>query len=331
MSVHPPPPLYRLYNPHALTPFTAVGVTLVIYDWLLLFRIESQTIWPNRWTVPKVLYYFIRLVTLPFIVFGSYELIDFRPAFSKALCAAWPAMVTVPMFSTFAASNWLFTLRLVALYKRKRFVVWFMRIFYVLTYGATLSMLTAALIKYRETVDYFAQVKACGALEASPIFPAIFYAPAAYELLIFALTAHQAYSDASIITDSNSAPFFIALYRGEPRCLLPRPILQLTPFLSRRSNLLPPDARHPLMEHLDLCSGAHIFHKRRCEHLLGSKYHSLHKGIPQPGVDISETNFTILGELRGYYIEYEWGGEGNDRDSYRAAYEDLDVRGEYEG
>ena len=197
-------------------------MTLVLYDWLLLFKVESQTIWPSRWTLPKALYYYIRIVTVPFIIFASYELIDFRPAFSNALCRAWPAMITVPMFSTFAASNWLFTLRLIALYKRNRYFIWFMSFFYFCTYAATLSMLTSALIKYRQTVDYFPQIKACGALEASPTFPAMFYAPAAYELLIFALTAHQAYKDASIITDvgvgkgsgcRSSAPFLVVLYR----------------------------------------------------------------------------------------------------------------------
>lgn len=213
--------LIRAVSDIALSRYlSAVGVTLVIYDWVLLFKVESQTIWPSRWTIPKALYYYIRIVTLPFIIFASYELMDFRPAFSQALCRAWPAIVTIPMFSTFAASNWLFTLRLIALYKRKPWLIWFMRFFYFCTYAASFSMLILALFKYGETVDYFPQIKACGALEASPTFPAMFYAPAAYELLIFALTAHQAYKDASVITDSSSAPFLIVLYRDGLVCFL---------------------------------------------------------------------------------------------------------------
>ena len=36
------------------------AATLVIYDWLLLFDDESQTIWRSQWTLPKTLYYFVR-------------------------------------------------------------------------------------------------------------------------------------------------------------------------------------------------------------------------------------------------------------------------------
>jgi len=152
---------------------------------------------------------------MPFIVFASYQLIDFRPALSNAFCAAWPVIITISMFSTFATSNWLFTLRLIVLYKRQRYLVWFMRIFYICTYATTLTMLTVALITYRETISYFAEIKACGALQTAPTFPAVFYAPAAYELLIFALTAHRAYRDASLITGSHAAPILIVLYRGK--------------------------------------------------------------------------------------------------------------------
>ncbi|PVF95469.1 hypothetical protein CPB86DRAFT_738754 [Serendipita vermifera] len=201
------------------------AVTLVIYDWLLLLGDESNTIWKSRWTIPKALYYLTRVITVPFIIFSAYELSDLRPALSKTVCAAWPAVVTVPMFTTFAFTNWLFTLRLVALYRRNRILVWFMRIFFAMTYIASLSMLIASLFKYRETVDYFPLFKACGALEASPVFPAMFYGPAAFEFFIFALTAYRAYEDANIFKHQlnggkGGAPFLIVLYRDGLVCFL---------------------------------------------------------------------------------------------------------------
>jgi hypothetical protein len=66
-------------------------------------------------------------------------------------------------------------------------------------------------------VDYYPEIKACGALSAPTTAPALFYAPAAYETFIFALTAYQAYKDASIFTSSNASPFLIVIYRGENR------------------------------------------------------------------------------------------------------------------
>ncbi|CAG7848089.1 SubName: Full=Uncharacterized protein {ECO:0000313/EMBL:CCA77721.1}, partial [Serendipita indica DSM 11827] len=114
------------------------------------------------------------------------------------------------MFSTFVSSAWLFTLRLIALYRRNRYLVWFMYAFFFATYAASFGTLTAALVTYHKTVAYFEILNACGATEASHTFPALFYAPAAYEVFIFALTAWRAYQDASLIS---GAPFMRVLYR----------------------------------------------------------------------------------------------------------------------
>ncbi len=38
------------------------AATLVVYDWLLLFSDELDTIWKAKWTVPKVLYYYVGLL-----------------------------------------------------------------------------------------------------------------------------------------------------------------------------------------------------------------------------------------------------------------------------
>jgi hypothetical protein len=57
------------------------------------------------------------------------------------------------------------------------------------------------------------------------MFPAMFYAPVAFEFFIFALTAYRAYQDASIFKHQlnggqGSAPFLIVLYRDGLVCFL---------------------------------------------------------------------------------------------------------------
>jgi hypothetical protein len=57
------------------------------------------------------------------------------------------------------------------------------------------------------------------------MFPALFYAPAAYEFFIFAFTAFRAYKHASIIriktfNGKGRAPFLIVLYRDGLICFL---------------------------------------------------------------------------------------------------------------
>ncbi|KAG8792301.1 hypothetical protein FRC17_008617 [Serendipita sp. 399] len=45
--------------------------------------------------------------------------------------------------------------------------------------------------------------------------PAIFYAPAAFEAFVFALTAFRAWKDAQILAGPSSAPFLLILYRAK--------------------------------------------------------------------------------------------------------------------
>lgn len=192
---------------------SGAAVTLVIYDWLLLLRTEQETIWQSKWALPKFLYYFIRIFTLPFIVFAAYNHIDFRPPLSDTFCEIWPSLITIPMFLTFAAGNWLFTLRLVALYKQQRILVWFMRIFYICTYCVTLAFTLVSLIIYHQIGVYYNPVaNSCFSTRTIPWSAPVFYTPALYEFLIFTLTAYRAHKDA-VLRESGSARLLTVLYR----------------------------------------------------------------------------------------------------------------------
>jgi len=56
----------------------------------------------------------------------------------------------------------------------------------------------------------------CAALGTFKTLPSIFYAPAAFEFFIFALTAYRGLQDSKVIAGFGSAPFLMALYRGQP-------------------------------------------------------------------------------------------------------------------
>ncbi|KIM30753.1 hypothetical protein M408DRAFT_327745 [Serendipita vermifera MAFF 305830] len=117
------------------------------------------------------------------------------------------------MLSSLIAANALLTLRLVALYRRKTFMVWFIRAFFVASYAATFGLMIDALVTYHDSMFYSTQIGVCGTTADSETFKAIFYAPAAFEFFVFALTAWRAWNDAKVITGANSAPFLLILYR----------------------------------------------------------------------------------------------------------------------
>ena len=55
-------------------------------------------------------------------------------------CVAWLILLVFGMITSTAAANGLLALRLMALYRRKKAVVWFIRCFFIVSYGATLGI-----------------------------------------------------------------------------------------------------------------------------------------------------------------------------------------------
>ena len=167
------------------------------------------------------------------------------------------------------ASNALLTLRLTALYARKPSVVWFLRIFFILSYGATLGLLAVSMYSYggmtifittilscltrsKDTMYYNTLVRTCGSLGHSATMPAIFYAPAALECTIFGLTAWRAIQDNKLSGNglrlkSYSTPFLTMLYRGESENLSSPQSLPS----HRWSSSVPCHGHSTRLEHLD--------------------------------------------------------------------------------
>ncbi|KAG8819371.1 hypothetical protein FRC19_009839 [Serendipita sp. 401] len=64
-----------------------VASTLAVYDTILMFADEFDTIYQSKLTPAKLLFYYIRIVTPPGLIFGAFQLSDLRPALSTTLYA----------------------------------------------------------------------------------------------------------------------------------------------------------------------------------------------------------------------------------------------------
>jgi hypothetical protein len=155
----------------------------------------------------------------------------------------------------------LLTLRLVALYKRRRWVCWFLYTFLIVSYiiatvlmvlvlrifgcQSTLSLAFAALFDdiSAVTLQYSPILHVCGSTTRSSLMPIIFIVPSAFEFVLFFLTGFRAWQDAKIMTSSASAPLLHVFYRDGIICFfvmfgvriwniwIVRPIYTFNPFL----------------------------------------------------------------------------------------------------
>lgn len=213
---HPTSPeeiLHALNDLYVSRLLTGVACTICFYDWILVLSTEMETIYKSRWTLAKGLFYYIRLITPPGLIVGAYQQSNVRGALSKGFCTFWMMFAVFGMLSSLFASNALFALRLIALYKRKTYVVWFIYAFFFASYAATLGIVIDSLVTYGGSVFYDASVGVCTSNGKSNTIPAIFYAPSAFEAFVFALTVYRAMKDAKLLSGAARAPFLTVLYR----------------------------------------------------------------------------------------------------------------------
>ncbi|KAG8823996.1 hypothetical protein FRC17_009204, partial [Serendipita sp. 399] len=113
----------------------------------------------------------------------------------------------------------LLSLRLIALYRRNKLLVWFITGFFFASYGTTLGLLIHSMTVYWDEIYYVAAVKTCATEAHSSTMAAIFYAPAAFESFVFGMTAYSAVRTSKVI-NGRSAPFLTVLYRDGLICFL---------------------------------------------------------------------------------------------------------------
>lgn len=199
---------------------SGAAITLLLYDWMLVFRDEYDTFYQARWSMPKGLLIYIRSITPPTLIFTAFALSDLRPDLNSKICQAWVYVQVMGMLTSLCAASGLLSLRLMALYRRKRVIVWFIGLFFGASYGATFALVIYSLNEYHHTIYYNGAVRVCATTAVSKTMPAIFYAPMAFETFIFSLTAWSAWKDAKLVLGPSSTPFLTVLYRDGAACFL---------------------------------------------------------------------------------------------------------------
>lgn len=120
---------------------------------------------------------------------------DMRGKLDNTFCQAFLWSTSILEVLSIFISYWLLTLRIIALYKSKPVIVWFLYIALFASYFTSLGLLIQALRVYSHMSAYLPSFNLCVALGRPPSLQAVFEAPLVMETLIFALTVWHAWKD----------------------------------------------------------------------------------------------------------------------------------------
>lgn len=200
-------------NIHVSRFTSGAAATLVFYDFLLVFGQEFNTIYRSRGSLAKCLFCFVRFITPLGMVLGTIQLIDFRDPLSAERCLVTPIFLTYAMITSLMAADGLFTLQLVALYKSKQYMVWFISTFYLASYAVTYGLAIEGTIELTKYPAFYTDLlHACVSFGRTALLAPVWYAPVAFETFLFSLTVYKAWYDAKVIS-TTSAPLLVLFYR----------------------------------------------------------------------------------------------------------------------
>ncbi|KAG8854368.1 hypothetical protein FRC20_001052 [Serendipita sp. 405] len=230
--------------------YTSVaGLTVVIYDLLLLLPDEIRLVWQRSRMAPSRIAYFVNRYVPPiFLLVANYQLGGFRgpltnevwvylyPAFSEKpdspvvvcshclsevvglpkrnnSCRYWLATSSLVQVFTCTCATYILVLRVLALYRAGRAITITIYVLFAISYGACLGITVEASIVLKRNAFFDPLVHICNTNHTPRIFKFIFLTPIFFEILIGALTLWKCIQHAYLISNTSSAPMIYIILR----------------------------------------------------------------------------------------------------------------------
>lgn len=195
--------------------YTSVaGLTVVLYDILLLSADEIRLVWqkPKR-NASRYAYFINRYVPPVFLLVANYQLGGFRPALSDQFCKNWISAASITQVITGIAATYILVLRVLALYGSGRVFTTLLYALFAISYGVCFGITVNAVIVIRAGAMYDHRLRVCSIESTPEIFRFIFIAPVFFEVLIGALTLWKAVQHAYVLSNASSAPMLYIMFR----------------------------------------------------------------------------------------------------------------------
>ncbi|CAG7849581.1 SubName: Full=Uncharacterized protein {ECO:0000313/EMBL:CCA69353.1} [Serendipita indica DSM 11827] len=192
---------------------TIMSLAIITYDWVLGFSNELMLFSKSRFSLGKILYYFIRFLSFFGLSLMTYHISNFRSDFSRSMCViftwVWPLTLSFMMFLCY----WLLTLRLIALYRSKSLVVYGSYAMLCLSFTATAICVVRVQLTYTKLVFYIEPLEICGLLSHGRDIATAFYPSLIFETTLTVVTAYRAWGDVRGQAGQQLVPLLVVLYR----------------------------------------------------------------------------------------------------------------------
>lgn len=193
---------------------SAAGLTVVLYDILLLLSDEVRLVWqtPRKGPV-KYCYLINRYVPPVFLIVANYQLAGYRGPLTDTFCKVWISTASITQVLTGICATYILVLRVLALYGRRRYFPIILYALFIVSYGVCLGITIDAVLVIRAQAEYNPTVRVCS-IDATPkIFRAIFITPVFFEVLIGILTLWKAVQHAYVLSNAAAAPMLHIMFR----------------------------------------------------------------------------------------------------------------------
>ncbi|KAG8827785.1 hypothetical protein FRC19_000289 [Serendipita sp. 401] len=210
--------------------YTSVaGLTIVLYDILLLLSDEIRLVWHKpRMNASRIAYFINRYVPPVFLIVANYQLGGFRgpltdkvsfalkpscTASQRNSCKVWISTASITQVLTGICATYILVLRVLALYGASRNLSIVIYTLFTISYGICMGITINAVLVIKEKAYFDPLVHVCSVKSTPEIFRFIFLTPVFFEILIGVLTFWKGLQHAYVISHASAAPMIHIMLR----------------------------------------------------------------------------------------------------------------------
>jgi len=170
---------------------TAVCMTILLYDSIITFDREVNTIWNLKFSIPKILFFLNRYVVVGMLVFNA--IASSQTHLAAPFCVFYLRWLTCTLTVTITVVEGILVARVYALYKGNIFGTMFALALYFVSVGVLVSLTVVDYVSEKvDIVNDFAELPGCYASSVPGMIAGYWISPLIAESVFFFMVIRRA-------------------------------------------------------------------------------------------------------------------------------------------